>query len=524
VNPSEADARARAERLVRWYPKEWRARYGDEFSELLAAHILEQPRSWVRAFDLCVGATTARLAALGLCGTTVEPSHQPRRSLATLGCALAVFLTVALSMWSHLTIAWRSAAPATTATHTAIVVMSAALTISLVAIVVGSLPIAGAAIRSAGRSEPRVRAPALLFLTATAALIGGALAFHHGWSSSAHSWSQDSAGPGGPASFIWVSTLTVSAYWAHPTILVALPFSEVAWMAVSPALLTLSVVGAAKTVRRLDLSARTVHLVTLTARLAIGGLALFLVGTSIWLVAGGPGPARLFQAGSVDRVGLVVMSVTLIVAVRSAQRTTAPRPTRCPPPKRRSRPCGRTRTHSDQLPSDERQVVPAQHPRGQGPFGEMIQGVVTDEVGDSRRGEPSAEVLDPLDQGGSRPAEQRCSVGIAFRMRVVAGKRFEVATEERHQRQAVESIDQHLAPGCGGKLTRRHLARTGLVRLLPAADPHLESVASDRALHDDGEAAVHCDTPARCNDGADAHVVNGDQDAGGAAVVQPPRP
>ena len=319
-------ADTRAARFVRWYPKDWRARYGDEFSELLAEQIADQPRSWARSFDIAIGAIMARLAALGLSGTTVNPSDQPRRSLATLGCALAVFMTFAISIWSHLTVAGRLADPATTATHTAILIMTLAVVICVGAAGVGSVPIVWMATKAATRrSGGRLRTPTMLLLAGTATLIVGAIAFHNGWTGTGgEPWSQQSIGPSGPASFLWASTLAVSAYWAHPAILLGLPLSEIAWMAISPIALIVSIVGGAKVVRRLDLSPRLMRFLARSAQVATAGLGLFLFGTLTWLLDGGSGPAHLFQAGTVDRVGLVVMAGTLIVAVRAIQRTTTP--------------------------------------------------------------------------------------------------------------------------------------------------------------------------------------------------------
>jgi hypothetical protein len=328
VKEPSPDAQARAARLVRWYPKEWRTRYGDEFRELLVAQIADQPRSRACTLDVAFGAIMARLAAVGLSGTPVDPSDQARRSLATLGSAAAIFLTFAISIWSHLTIARRSAAPATTATHTAIIIMTTAVTICIGAAVVGSIPLAWTATRAAARrSDPRPRRGALLFLTGLAVLIAGGLAFHGGWSGTGtHPWSQQSTGPSGPSNFLWTSTLSVSAYWAHPTILLSLPASEIAWMVISPLALIVAVVGAAKTVRRLDMSTRLLRFVTRTAQLAIAGSGLFLFGTLTWLVDGGPGPARLFQAGTVDQIGLVVMTAALLLAIRTIQRAKIPAP------------------------------------------------------------------------------------------------------------------------------------------------------------------------------------------------------
>ncbi len=64
----DAAARLRAARLVRWYPRQWRERYGDEFTELLVSDIAERPDSLARAFDVARGGLLARLAGAGLAG------------------------------------------------------------------------------------------------------------------------------------------------------------------------------------------------------------------------------------------------------------------------------------------------------------------------------------------------------------------------------------------------------------------------------------------------------------------------
>ena len=81
--PEQAeDAARRAARLLRWYPRSWRDRYGAEFAELLMADMAERPRSRARALDVARGAALARLAAAGLTGfpATASPadSHTAR--------------------------------------------------------------------------------------------------------------------------------------------------------------------------------------------------------------------------------------------------------------------------------------------------------------------------------------------------------------------------------------------------------------------------------------------------------------
>lgn len=49
---------------------------------------------------------------------------------------------------------------------------------------------------------------------------------------------------------------SVTSYWAHPHGLELFPAAEFAWMAISPLAMICVVAGAAKTVRRLDLTDR----------------------------------------------------------------------------------------------------------------------------------------------------------------------------------------------------------------------------------------------------------------------------
>src|SRR6202021_413611 len=99
-------AARRADRLLRWYPRPWRDRYGAEFTELLIADIDERPRSPRRSLDVARGGIRARLAAAGPpgfplpvataggaagpAGPTMEQVRQRQvsASLGSLSCAL----------------------------------------------------------------------------------------------------------------------------------------------------------------------------------------------------------------------------------------------------------------------------------------------------------------------------------------------------------------------------------------------------------------------------------------------------
>jgi hypothetical protein len=115
-DPSQASAARRAAQLLRWYPRAWRDRYGEEFAELLISDIEERPHASGRVLDIARGGLVARLADLGLAGcplpamaggaaTAQAYRRQASASLGSLGCALAVFLSFASAMWSQLVIA-----------------------------------------------------------------------------------------------------------------------------------------------------------------------------------------------------------------------------------------------------------------------------------------------------------------------------------------------------------------------------------------------------------------------------------
>jgi hypothetical protein len=320
------DPQGRAQRSLRWYPAQWRARYGDEFGELLAAEIAEQPRCLHRSMNVAAGGIMARMADAGLAGVTINRSDQTRRSLATFGCSVAVFLAFGVSIWSQLNIAQKWAQPATPATHTAILIMTFALYAGIALAAVGAAPIVWhAAFALARPRTPGLRRPALLLLAGTAVLIAGSLHYSGGWGGpGTHPWTHHPTGTGGPIAFMWASSLAVSAYWAHPTILARFPLSEITWMIVSPVALIATVTAAAKIVRRLDLPAPMLRFTNYMARLTTLALVVFVFGTLTWLLDGGPGPNHLFQAGTVDQIGLAVMTATLGLAALSVHRTTTP--------------------------------------------------------------------------------------------------------------------------------------------------------------------------------------------------------
>ena len=313
----------RAARLLRWYPTAWRERYGEEFTELLLCDLVDRPRSWRRHLDVARTGLVARLAAVGLGGRVLAPSDQVRASLVSLGFAVGAFAVFAVATWSQLAIGWQWAAPDTTSTTVAVVVMSGTLAMLASLALVAAVPVVWAAITGLARRAERraLVVPSSLFLLGVLVLILGSRHFGNGWpGTGGHPWAHRGLVPGGAAAFAWASTLSISSYWAHPGALSTFPSGEIVWMALSPLAVAAVVVGAVMTMRRLKLTPRTLRFEARLSMAAAGVTVAFLGACAIWMIDGGAGPHHLFQAGAIDAGALGVMVTTSFVACRAAQR------------------------------------------------------------------------------------------------------------------------------------------------------------------------------------------------------------
>ena len=330
----------RAARLVRWYPRSWRDRYGEEFTELLISDIEERPRSAARWFDVARGGLVASLANAGLAGRplpapdvgAVTPQVRYRQvsaSLGSLSCVLAVFLTVAAALWSELVI-YRQAAsplPAPAAGLVATDVISAAMLALLTLAGLAALPVlATLAVRflAAGRAgRGALFRPAAVLLACAGFLFIGGRHFGNGWPGTG---GHGSFVPAGLAAFEWATSLSVSAYWAHPASFFALfPGAEVCWMGTSPLALAAAVSAAAILIRRAGLSSRVLAFEVRLASAACGIMTVVFGAAAWWvttsggshLANGGPRPA--FHAGLIDLACTGVLAMALPVAAQAAR-------------------------------------------------------------------------------------------------------------------------------------------------------------------------------------------------------------
>jgi hypothetical protein len=206
------------------------------------------------------------------------------------------------------------------------VVMSSAVVALGLAGLAGVLPVAWTAathlVRPGGR---RLLGPTTLVACALGVLVIGTHHFANGWpGTGGHPWAHQGLVPGGVAAFVWAFTLFVTSYWLHPAALAQFPATEVVWMAVSPLGLVAAAVGCRGLLRRLDVPPRLVGYYRRLAVVVVASMALFVLGASLWVVDGGPGPRNLFHAGAIDVVELALLALMAVVGVRASARSSSP--------------------------------------------------------------------------------------------------------------------------------------------------------------------------------------------------------
>jgi hypothetical protein len=310
--------------MLRWYPPSWRARYGEEFAELLLADLADRPRNWRRVTDLAATGMRARFAAAGLVAHPTDRAVAARASLATAACSAAVFGVFGGALWAQLAIGVQWDSPPQQGITEALGLMSAALALFALLAVLSAAGVAGAAIRMCRQSQGRPLArPAAMIAAGALVLILGGRHFANGWpGTGGHLLVHQGLVPGGVAAFGWATTLWVSSYWAHPAALATFGSGQIAWMVVSPAATAVLVTGLARLLRRIELSTAGLRYELWLGRIAALSMLALLAGALRWITLPALGD-QMFHAGLIDVAGLVAVAVAAAAGGQAVRRATA---------------------------------------------------------------------------------------------------------------------------------------------------------------------------------------------------------
>jgi hypothetical protein len=343
-------ATRQAERLLRWYPRPWRDRYGAEFTELLLSDISERPQSLRRSLDVARGGVLARLANAGLAGfplpaaTAGGPAgtlaqlarqRQISASLGSLSCGLGAFLVFAAALWSQILISWqwsarlnvslpaRSLPPLARAPGRSafFAVFTTDVMLALLGLAVfAALPVLATVVSRVARDrQARLIRPAVVLAASLSVLVAGGRHFENNWLGTG---GHHALVPSGLAAFIWAVTLFVSAYWAHPAMFATLPADERAWMAVSPIAVAVAVASGAVLLRRARLSPRVAAFEACLGLLACVAMTAFVVCYGVWIterVRLEPGLPVGLSVGATNATIIAFLVLALAVAAQAAR-------------------------------------------------------------------------------------------------------------------------------------------------------------------------------------------------------------
>lgn len=98
---------ARVARLLRWYPSDWRARYGNEFEAMLYSTFNAGEGGARLSLDVVKEGLIARVVGSGVVGTFAPPLKRARASVAEVFVAIVGFLVAAMVL-SHYVERWRA--------------------------------------------------------------------------------------------------------------------------------------------------------------------------------------------------------------------------------------------------------------------------------------------------------------------------------------------------------------------------------------------------------------------------------
>jgi hypothetical protein len=89
---------ARVARLLRWYPRTWRERYGEEFEAVLTSSLVDGKGGASLSINVAREGLAARLESAGFVGRTAPALERARASLMTVFVATLGFLTGAVAL------------------------------------------------------------------------------------------------------------------------------------------------------------------------------------------------------------------------------------------------------------------------------------------------------------------------------------------------------------------------------------------------------------------------------------------
>ncbi len=320
-----AMAARRAERLLRWYPEEWRERYGEEFADHLEQEFADRSVDFRRTLNIAYKGLVARVGDVGLSNKSVSAEGQTRAAVGTSFVLMAFVAVLALNFWSRAMGLWSSRKyhPIPVSATTGILtVVTGLMLIVLVAIVLTVVVSAARQFRH-GRAQ-RLVGPSILAAASGAFLLYSVrwvptelYRYAHGYHGrSGIGWSQPGPAIAALGQTAWDTTQQWVALWSEPS---GNPTSYIVVSDLVPIALLLFGIAIASLVRRVELPHFVERFAAATVTLLGTFAGLFLVTYVIWLEAGGPSGNESFwpEGTRAGGVYLIMLGLVAVVVART---------------------------------------------------------------------------------------------------------------------------------------------------------------------------------------------------------------
>jgi hypothetical protein len=316
----DAKATRRADRLLRWYPKEWRERYGEEFVDHLEQEFADRSVDSRRTLNIAYKGLVARVGDVGLSNATVSAGGQTRAAVGTSFVLMVFVAVLALNFWSRAMGLWSSRRyhPIPVSLTTGILTVTEGLMLVVLVAIVLTVVV------SAARQIRHGRARALAGPSILAAASGAFLLYSVRWVPTelyryVHGyhgrpgigWSQPGPAIAALGQTAWGMTQQWVALWNEPF---GNPTSYIMMSDLVPIALLLFGIAIALLVRRVELPRLAERLGTTIVTLLGTLTGVFLVTYVVWLEVDGPSGNESFwpegaRAGGVYLVLLGLVSI-----------------------------------------------------------------------------------------------------------------------------------------------------------------------------------------------------------------------
>ena len=323
---SHAVATSRAKRFLRWYPKAWRERYGEEFVDHLEQELADRPINLGRTINIAYKGLVARVSDIGLSNDEVSSEGLTRAALGTSVALIALMAVIMLDFWSRAMLAWsgRRYHPIPVSATTGILTVAMGLLLAVLVAIVLTIAVSVARQIMHGRARPLV-GPSVLAIVSGGVLLYVARFFPrmlaqyiHG----AHGFQGIRLSHPGQfvsalAQITWELTQRWVAAW-NQGIPSASTFQTVVNDCV-PIVTFVFGVALALLIRRVELPRIGARLVFSTLALLGGLVGVFFVAYLAWSAFGGPSNYEYFFPESrwLGVVYLIFLALVPVLVVRS---------------------------------------------------------------------------------------------------------------------------------------------------------------------------------------------------------------